>query len=214
MDLIYVTGRSRKKGGTVVIMGNQKQVEQERINAYKANLMQKAMVMFEELDEKHKESKIQLFQREEMQKHRNRVELEKAKRSRHTGDDFEILCRRCSKFACYVTDVRSRGHDYLVIDAGFKDRITTKPHKSPKKYDGIEKKSKMFCKGCPQDWGIIAEKDGADLRILKIISFKFRNLRTQDITTYTKWINMPYNVPEITDNDLTKLYGGQAEETN
>ena len=187
-------------------MGNEKQVEQEIVNAYKANMMYKAMDMFKQLDPKNIEYKIQLFQKEEMQKYRYKVELDKAKQNRYSDDNYELLCKRCNGLACYVSDVRKRGHDYLVIDPTLPAKITTKPHKTPKKYDGIEKKAKMFCKNCPNDWGIIAEKDGTDLRILKIISLKFRNMRTHDVTTYKKWIDMPFNVPEIDDEDLVKLF--------
>lgn len=192
-------------GASVITMGGEKQVDQEMVNAYKAAMMYRAMQRFKELQPKLIESKIALFQREEMQKHRSKVQLEMVKKSRRSDDDFEILCKRCNTFACHLSDVRKRGHDHLVADKGFALRINTKPHGAPVKYDGIEKKAKMFCKKCPSDWGIVAEKDGIDIRILKIKMFKFRNMRTQDITNYNKWIDVPYRVPDIDDEDLAHL---------
>ncbi|WAR20808.1 IFIH1-like protein [Mya arenaria] len=204
---IQMKGRSRKQGATHVLVGSEKQVEQEMVNAYKANLMYKAMDEFKRLNPKHIQYKIAIYQKEEMQKHRYKMEYEKAKKSKMSEDDLEILCRRCNTKACLVSDIRKLGHDHLVLDKSFANRITTKPHKSPKKYDGIEKKSKMFCKKCPLDWGIVAERDGVDLWILKIQCFKFRNMRSADVSAYKKWIEVPYAFPEMNLEDIPKFFG-------
>ncbi|XP_052772055.1 antiviral innate immune response receptor RIG-I-like isoform X2 [Mya arenaria] len=204
---IQMKGRSRKKGATHVIVGSDKQVEQEMVNAYKANMMYKAMDDFKRLNPKNIGYKVAIYQKEEMQKHRYKMEYEKAKKSKMSEDDLEILCRRCNTKACLVSDIRKLGHDHLVLDKSFANRITTKPHKSPKKYDGIEKKSKMFCKKCPLDWGIVAERDGVDLWILKIQCFKFRNMRSADVSAYKKWIEVPYAVPEMNLEDIPKFFG-------
>ncbi|WAR20813.1 IFIH1-like protein [Mya arenaria] len=204
---IQMKGRSRKKGATHVIVGGDKQVEQEMVNAYKANMMYKAMDEFKRLNPKNIGYKVAIYQKEEMQKHRYKMEYEKAKKSKMSEDDLEILCRRCNTKACLVSDIRKLGHDHLVLDKSFANRITTKPHKSPKKYDGIEKKSKMFCKKCPLDWGIVAERDGVDLWILKIQCFKFRNMRSADVSAYKKWIEVPYAVPEMNLEDIPKFFG-------
>ncbi|WAR20787.1 DDX58-like protein [Mya arenaria] len=204
---IQMKGRSRKQDATHVLVGSEKQVEQEMVNAYKANLMYKAMDEFKRLNPKHIRYKIAIYQKEEMQKHRYKMEYEKAKKSKMSEDDLEILCRRCNTKACQVSDIRKLGNGYLVLDKSFAKRISTKPHKSPKKYNGIEKKSKMFCKKCPLDWGIVAERDGIDLWILKIKCFKFRNLRSADVSAYKHWIEVPYDVPEMTLEDIPKFFG-------
>ncbi|WAR20812.1 hypothetical protein MAR_014786 [Mya arenaria] len=89
-------GRSRNKGATHVIVGGDKQVEQEMVNAYKANLMYKAMDEFKRLNPKTIGYKVAIYQREEMQKHRYKMEYEKANKSKMSEDDLEILCRRCN----------------------------------------------------------------------------------------------------------------------
>ncbi|WAR20791.1 IFIH1-like protein [Mya arenaria] len=204
---IQMKGRSRNKGATHVIVGGDKQVEQEMVNAYKANLMYKAMDEFKRLNPKTIGYKVAIYQREEMQKHRYKMEYEKANKSKMSEDDLEILCRRCNTKVCHVSDIRKLGHDHLVLDKSFANRFTTKPHITPKKYDGIEKKSKMICKKCPMDWGIVAERDGVDLWILKIQCFKFRNMRSADVSAYKKWIEVPYAVPEMTLEDIPKFFG-------
>ncbi|XP_053406954.1 antiviral innate immune response receptor RIG-I-like isoform X2 [Mercenaria mercenaria] len=208
---IQMKGRARKKEATTITMGSDKVVEQERINAYKAAMMYRALKRVQELDPKYFSMKVTAFQKEETHKYRFKAEVEKLKKGRKSDEDFEILCGRCNTFACYVSDVRQLGHDHIVIDKAFADKITRKEHKKPKTYDGLHKKYKMFCKKCPLDWGIIGIRDGLDCMILKIMNFKFRNLRTRGVSTYKKWIDMPYNVPEIRLEDLPRLLGTEDE---
>lgn len=208
---IQMKGRARKQKATTVTMGSDKVVEQERINTYKAAMMYRALNNVKQLDPKLVNMKVTGFQREETHKYRFKAEVEKLKKGRKSDEDYEILCGRCNTPACFVSDVRQLGHDHIVIDRHFADKINRKEHKKPKTYDGLFKKYKMFCKKCPLDWGIIGIRDGLDCMILKIQNFKFRNLRTRGISTYKKWIDMPYNVPEIRLEDLPRLLGPEQE---
>ncbi|KAH3816686.1 hypothetical protein DPMN_118207 [Dreissena polymorpha] len=128
---IQMKGRSRKKGATIVVMGDEKQLEQEMINAYKANMMYKAISELKKINARAVEHKLKMFQTDEMQKLRYKTEYEKAKKSRRSEDDLEILCKRCNFMACLVSDVRKRGGQHIVIAKDFPSKITTKPHKSP-----------------------------------------------------------------------------------
>lgn len=207
-------GRARKKAATAVTMGSEKVVEQEKVNAYKAAMMYPALNQVKQLDPKSVDMKVAQFQKEEIHKYRYKVEkLKKAKKSevQKTDEDYAILCGRCRAFACNVSDVREMGTDHIVIDKSFADKITTREHKRQKTYNGLYKKYKMFCKKCPLDWGIIGIRDGLDCMILKIMNFKFRHLQTKGITAYKKWIEMPYNVPEIELADLPGLLGPEGD---
>ncbi|XP_060601139.1 antiviral innate immune response receptor RIG-I-like isoform X1 [Ruditapes philippinarum] len=208
---IQMKGRARKKKATTITMGSDKVVEQEMINTYKAAMMYRAMNTVKQLDPKFISMKVNAYQSEETHKYRFKAEVEKLKKGRKSDEDYEILCGRCNTFACYVSDVRQLGHDHIVIDKNFADKITKTEHKKPKTYDGLHKKYKMFCKKCPIDWGIIGQRDCLDCMILKIINFKFRNLRTHGVSTYKKWIDVPYAVPEIKLEDLPRLLGGPEE---
>lgn len=174
--------------------------------------MYRALDKVKELDPKFVNMKVTAFQMEETHKYRFRKDIERFKKGRKSDEDYEILCGRCNTFACYVSDVRQLGHDHIVIDKEFGDKINRKEHKRPKTYDGLHKKYKMFCKKCPLDWGIIGIRDGLDCWILKIQNFKFRHRRTRGISTYKKWIDMPYNVPDIKLEDLPRLLGPEEEE--
>jgi hypothetical protein len=188
-------------------MGSDKVVEKEMINTYKAAMMYRAMNIVKQLDPKLIKLKVSAFQSEETHKYRFKAEVEKLKKGRKSDEDYEILCGRCNTFACYVSDVRQLGYDHIVINKDFADKITRKEHNNPKTYDGLHIKYKMFCKKCPIDWGIIGLRDGLDCMILKIINFKFWNLRTHGVSTYNKWIDVPYAVPEIKLEDLPRLLG-------
>jgi len=90
------------------------------VNAYKADIMYKAMKEFIKLNERDVRYRILMFQKEEIQKHRYRVEYEKAKQSKASEDDLEIRCKRCNTKATQVSDVRRLGHDHLVLDKSLK----------------------------------------------------------------------------------------------
>ncbi|XP_060585676.1 antiviral innate immune response receptor RIG-I-like [Ruditapes philippinarum] len=218
---IQMKGRSRKKKATTITMGSDIVVEQEMINTYKAAMMYRAMNIVKQLDPKYINMKVNAFQSEETHKYRFKAAVEKLKKGRKSDEDYEILCGRCNTFACYVSDVWQLGHDHIVIDKDFADKITRKEHKKPNTYDGLHNKYKMYCRKCRIDWGNIGLRDGLECIILKIINFKFKNLRTHGLSTYNKWIDVPYAVPEISfsklqeslpvevlkmDNESIKLY--------
>ena len=198
-----------------MIMGNEQLVEHERINAYKLAMMQRALKLFYKVDPKLIETKINLYQQEEMNKFRMKKEDEKIKRERKsTEDDFEIRCRRCNVLACCTSDIRMVKDQYIVIDESFKDRIEIKPHKKPEKFDGFHKKFKMNCKKCPLDWGIVSTNKGLMCRTLKLKSFQLCNTKTRVVTPYKKWEEVPTRIPEIEVEDLTKILSQvQQDET-
>ncbi|KAH3816690.1 antiviral innate immune response receptor RIG-I-like [Dreissena polymorpha] len=210
ITMIQMKGRSRKKGATITVMGDDKLLEQEEINAYKANMMYKAI---EELNKSDLRigQKVKNFQADEMQKHRTKIEYEKAKTSRRSLVDLEIMCRHCSAFACLVSNVRKIGKHHFVVDKDFPSKVTTMPHKNPKKYDQFDKKLKMNCKKCPWEWGVVSDRDGFYYYTLKLTSFKMKNTLTGVISQYKQWLDVPYEVPEIGLDDIPKLYQNETE---
>ncbi|XP_053375266.1 antiviral innate immune response receptor RIG-I-like isoform X2 [Mercenaria mercenaria] len=217
---IQMKGRARQMEATAVTMGSEKILEQERTNAYKALMMSRALDEVCKLDPKLIKQKIVTFQKEEIQKYRFKKEASKYTNSKKSSEDaYEILCGKCNTFACNISDVRQMGHDHIVVDKTFEERIIKKEHKRPKTYDGIFKKYKMYCKKCPLDWGIIGIKDGLDCMTLKITNLKFKNLRTGLPSIYKKWKDMPYDVqkigvadlPDILNDDVTTIRVGRAK---
>ncbi|XP_053375270.1 antiviral innate immune response receptor RIG-I-like [Mercenaria mercenaria] len=197
---IQMKGRARQMEATAVTMGSENILEQERINAYKALMMTRALDEVCKLDPKLIAQKIVPFQKEEIQKTRFKKEAKNYINSKKSSEDaYEILCGRCNTFVCDISDVRQMGNDRIVTDKTFEEGINKKKHKKPKTYDGIFKKYKMYCKKCPQDWGIIGIKDGLDCMTLKMKKLKFKNLRTGRLSEYEPYDVQKIGVAELSD---------------
>ncbi|KAL4232265.1 Caspase recruitment domain [Mactra antiquata] len=206
---IQMKGRARQKDAVVTLMADEKLLEQDRINAYKAAMMNRALKRVKLLQPRYIETKVKGFQTDEMSKYRFKVATEDYKKARKSEEDHDILCGRCTIFGCFVSDVRQMNSNYVVIDKEFPDKVTRREHRRPKTYDGLHKKFKMYCKKCGLDWGIIGICKGLECHILKIENMVFRNHRTREKNVYRKWDDQPYRVPKITPDDIPNMLGNQ-----
>lgn len=189
-------------------MAKQRQIDNDKINVYKIKMMYNAMAMFQKLDPGKINYKVNLYQRQEMRKYQSQLDLLKAKKSRKSrDDDFEVICKMCNIVVCLASSVYQLDHHHIVQDRELESKIERKKHGRPQKFGGLDKKCKMICKKCPNSWGIIAEKDGIDLRILKIESLKFRNMRTVEVLSPKKWEDLLYDFQEITFEDIPSIFG-------
>ena len=181
----------------------------ETINAYKASMMYRAMKLVKLMPQRDFERKVRLTQKEELERAKFKKTVEELAQSRRVDESlYEIKCGRCNNFACYSADIRTlKGSQHIVVDKEFQTRIKVTPHRSPKKYEGMEKTSKMYCKNCPLDWGIVLDYNGLPCWTLKLICLKFVNTVTRRVTQYKKWLEVPFVPPEIEYDDLLRLYG-------
>ena len=203
-----IKGRSRKKGGKTVVLGNEKIVLQDTINAYKAAMMYRAMKLIKLLQQDIYNKKIKMYQKTDLQQFRFRRGVEEVLLSQKTDEaPYDIKCGRCNAFACHGSDIRILKHSqHIVVDRTFSERIIVKPHRSPKKFEGMTKTSKVFCKNCPLDWGILLDYHGLSLCSLKLACLKFVNTETGNIREYKKWIEVPFRPPTTEYEDLVKLF--------
>ncbi|MGH0168454.1 UNVERIFIED_CONTAM: hypothetical protein FKN15_054721 [Acipenser sinensis] len=91
------------------------------------------------------------------------------------------------------TDVfLAKNNHRVVISKAFLSLCNIQPHPKPQVCDVLEKKSKIFCRTCNRDWGILASCMGLDnLPVLKISGFTFVNLRTGQRKSVVKWQDFP-----------------------
>lgn len=206
--MTFNLGRSRKANAKYLLLGEDKLVEQETVNAYKTAMMYRAMAKFTTLNQILINEKVLRFQRDEIQKHEIRDEQQNAKKNKVLDDDIEFQCARCSKVACMASDIRKyHQNHHLVADINFPSRYTTKSLKSSAKYDSLENKFLMFCGDCPAEWGTIADCKGVELRMLKCKCLKFKSVRTQETTEYKAWNDVPYKFKDVTLEDIPKVFG-------
>ena len=201
---IFFSGRIRKHDGRNITIV--KDFDKDRLSAYKELMMQGAMQEFDNLMKADIEIKVKLYQKEEMQKYTSKLEAAMAKQRKKTNiRDYKMCCKKCNTHACFISDVRKYKVQHFVIDKDFVNKIDIKKRNKPTTADGFQINRQMRCKKCPLSWGVIADKDGLDCRILKLDNFKLINMATGAVEIYKKWIDVPYKVREVDVNDLPRL---------
>ncbi|WAR20832.1 DDX58-like protein [Mya arenaria] len=207
---IQMRGRSRRHDASTLTLGNEKLVEKDKVNVYKANLINRAMDIFKKMDIHELEHELDFYQREEVRKQIHKTNLLGSMRNRQSTDDMEVLCGKCTKYICHTSRMRALPHNqYVVITEKFCDQIDRKPHPKPTQYAGFLKKEKMSCKSCGQEWGMIADKLGFELFVLRLESVLFREEYSGKTNTFQKWDLAP-KITECNFDEITKMLAYQT----
>jgi len=78
------------------------------------------------------------------------------------------------------------------------------PHPNPRSYDDWEKKEKIHCKKCRQDWGIKANYQSVPCSVVKICSFVV--VDPYEKRSYCKkWKDVTFPVAELSEQDIRDL---------
>ena len=180
----------------------------DTIVMYRIKLMNLAIERFKALDDNTINRKILEVQKKSIDDYEWDLKCSQLKRNKQSDEnDYEIQCRGCGIFICHTSNLRQLGTSYLVALEDFNGKINKKPHTKRANMGVLQKKFKMFCKHCPKDWGIIAEKDEIEFFVLKLDSLKFISSDDpRSAKTYKKWVDMPYKIKELATCDLEDMY--------
>jgi len=112
---------------------------------------------------------------------------------------------KCDNLCVWSSDIRTvNGRHYVVVDDTFEDRVITEPHASPRSYDDWEKKEKIYCARCPQDWGIKANYKSVPCSVIKIASFVIVD-PYEKRSYYKRWKEVVLPVAELSEQDMQDL---------
>ncbi|XP_039399366.1 antiviral innate immune response receptor RIG-I isoform X2 [Mauremys reevesii] len=203
--MIQVRGRGRAKDSKCILVTSKSEVaENERNNIYKEEMMNKAIKQLQEWDEEKFARKINDLQNKEKTLRDSRKREIKQK---PLEGNRQLLCGKCRAYACNTEDIRviETSH-HTVLDALFRERFLTKPHKKPNRYDHFEKKCKMYCREpkCQHDWGItVRYKAFDDLPVIKIESFVVKDVTTSKLAVFRKWREVDFAMREFDINEMS-----------
>lgn len=192
-------------------MGDEKAIDKERINAFKAATMYRAIDLVKKMPKTEYEAKLIRLQKEELRKEKTRRALEIQKQNKRT--DTSIYALKCSglcdSFACQSTDIRTlKSNHHVVVNKEFADKIEDKPHPNPKRIEGMNKERKIECKKCGKEWGVIFTYNGRKCWTLLLKAFKFVNLdysMNRSAEMFKRWIDVPFKPSEITDEEFMNM---------
>nr|XP_006123152.1 probable ATP-dependent RNA helicase DDX58 isoform X1 [Pelodiscus sinensis] len=202
--MIQVRGRGRAKDSKCILVTSKSEVvENERNNIYREEMMNQAIEQLQEWDEDRFARKISNLQNKEKAMRDCR---KREKKQKPLGGNRELLCGKCKTYVCNTEDIRviAESH-HTVVDAQFKERFITKPHKRPKRYGQFEKKCKMHCQDakCQHDWGITVKyMEFDDCPVIKIESFVVRDITTGKLSNFRRWKDVDFAMKEFDTNEM------------
>ena len=213
--MFFSAGRSRKAGGTSVLLGSSKIRQKEMLNVARGIMMQKAIVSVKGMDRTRYEEKILHLQQDSLTKEDIKNEVRRHLTNRKTDTEFTLICGRCQEHCAASADLRTINQSHhVVIGDDFSDKMQIIHDKKQKKpIDGIRFTGKIRCKKCHSLWGVMFIYQNVSFPSLGI---KYISVVDADGVPkmYKKWMNVPYTIQEIGLDDFKKILKNrqQAEE--
>lgn len=121
---------------------------------------------------------------------------------------FRVMCRICSAFACYSTDIEVLNQTmYTCNSADFQQKYLKRvvPH------GGTEQKEGLFCKHCDLRWGIFFKFKHIIIPLLKPDSFQFVDDRDPSSTPIlgNQWEKIEISFSQVGYEELVKKLMGR-----
>ncbi|XP_058862537.1 antiviral innate immune response receptor RIG-I-like [Acipenser ruthenus] len=175
----------------ILITSSRENAEKEQINMLQEKVMYDAIQTAQNIETDVFLAKVRNVQKR--QKKQRDLERRMAPEKKKEDITFLLQCGKCRQNACKSDEIRVIQNNHrVVISKAFLPLCNIQPHPKPQVCDVLEKKSKIFCRTCNRDWGILASCMGLDnLPVLKISGFTFVNLRTGQRKSVVKWQDFP-----------------------
>ncbi|XP_069622498.1 antiviral innate immune response receptor RIG-I [Ranitomeya imitator] len=210
--MIQVRGRGRAKESKCFLVTSKKELAvKEKHNILRETMMNEAVTQLQKQDKGEFLAQSLRFQREDK---KQRDLIRSLKPRELSEENRRLLCAKCKMFGCNTDDIRViQVAHHTVIDKDFKDRYITKPHSSPKAFDGIRKTHKIFCKNpkCGEDWGISGTYlMFPDIPFIKIEKFVVENAnRSQKY--FNKWVKVDFKMKAFSPEEIDEPFSVSQE---
>ncbi|XP_046542904.1 probable ATP-dependent RNA helicase DHX58 [Haliotis rubra] len=204
---LQTRGRSRKAGGTSVLLGSSKVQQKEMLNTARASMMQRAITAIRGMPNDRVQKRICNIQAETLAKEAIKEEVRRHQTRQKLDVKFTLMCACCRKLCAHSKDLRIiNGNQHVVIEHAFEDRINTHQFRDQKKpFDGITMTGSMQCRNCHKPWGVKFIYQGVVFPSLGIKYFIVINEHTKQPQYYKKWLELPYAIKAITPDDFKTL---------
>ena len=210
-------GRARAENADFILVTERGSgtVEKEDFNKIRETMMQKAIdIIQHRMTLIEIQTKISAFQKVSVVERQMACGGKaQAKKARHdTG--YSLRCLKCDSFAVHSSDMRTiENIHHVIIDSDYKSRVNIQTHPNPKKFSNMEYTDKLYCKKCGSDWGVTAVYKSNMFPIIKISSFVITD-ELERRTRVKQWKDSPFAVNPMTPEDLVRMIGGDAENTD
>ncbi|XP_071090516.1 ATP-dependent RNA helicase DHX58-like isoform X3 [Haliotis cracherodii] len=208
---LQTRGRSRKAGGTSILLGGSKVQQKEMLNVARASMMQRAITTIRGMPMDRVKRRIDNNQAETLAKEAIKEEVRRHQTRQKLDTKFTLMCACCRKLCAHSKDLRIiNGSQHVVIGRDFEDRINTHQFRNQKKpFDGITMTGSMQCRNCHKPWGVKFIYQGVAFPSLGIKYFIVINEETKQPQYYKKWLELPYQIQDISAEDFKTLLGSE-----
>ena len=195
-------GRARavESEGFTILASNSKKKLQELKNDELLRLVEECMQYKWFPKGQHLVEEIERRQRAILTHHRQKITVRKQISSQHIAGNFRMMCKNCKAPACAGSDVYliDGTFHHAVPDEGFKKKIKTKPHKTPRQLtEQMAQTHKIYCAKCDSEWGIMATwpAKGKEFPVLKCKQFIFES--NGQPRSIRKWSDAPFELSDL-----------------
>ena len=213
-----IVGRGRAEDSEYILVTDQSRgiAEREYQNKLRENLMNKALQEISTYSEMILKQQIEKLQADTKKERDRQKQLEEMQQrihgSRLIPDEISLNCRKCDNFCCFSTDIAKNESHYIIIDRTLQERAILESHPKPIKIrvggslgGEFDKKYKLFCSKCHQDWGITVIFRDIKLPVVKIESFIMYDNDSNKLPPVKKWKDVRFRVRDLTDVDIMQL---------
>ena len=191
--------------------------QREQINQIRENMMNEAIEAIKDIRQQDFKQQLLQFQMEALrerqstaQANRRLEEMKKAVQRR--AGEFELRCMTCDNFATVSSDFRRiKDAHHVVVDRDFFKRVDVVPYSKPRMFDSMNAAGSIRCSKCGQVWGDKATYKHVTFPLLKIASFVMIDSRERR-DSCKRWKDSPFEVQQITLDDLQAQFEGQMEQ--
>ncbi|XP_036175977.1 interferon-induced helicase C domain-containing protein 1 isoform X2 [Myotis myotis] len=199
--MVQARGRARADESTYVLVAHSGSgvVERETVNAFREQMMYKAIDRVQNMKPEEYARKILELQMQSIMEKKMKVKRSNAKLCKENPSLISFLCKNCSVVACtgdYIHVIEKMHHVNMTPE--FKELYIVRENKAlQKKFADYQTNGEIICKTCGQAWGTMMVHKGLDLPCLKIknfvVSFKSNATKKQ----YKKWVELPIQFPDL-----------------
>lgn len=193
-------GRARavESEGFTILASNSKKEFQELRNVELLRLVEECMLWFPR--GQHLASEIEKHQKAILTLHRQKIAARRQISAQNSASNFQMMCKTCKVPACAGSDVYliDGTFHHIVPDDSFKDKIITKPHRTPRQLtEQMAVTHKIHCTKCDSEWGIMATwpAKGKQFPVLKCKQFIFEN--NGQPRSIRKWSDAPFELSNL-----------------
>nr|XP_033802778.1 interferon-induced helicase C domain-containing protein 1 [Geotrypetes seraphini] len=204
--MMQARGRARADDSTYVLVAGSGSgvAERENVNAYREQMMYKAILKVQDMDRAVYLNKIRGFQMQSIMEKKLKIEKKNSKTYQENPSLVNFYCRKCNQLICSGKNIQViESMHHVNVTEEFKDLYIQGENKTlRKKFADYQINGEIFCKKCGQTWGTAMTYRGLDLPNLniKFVTVEFQGEQILR-KTLKHWKELPIRFPEFNYTD-------------